>query len=169
MLANNRRLGHRSVVGVWFALALSLTLPLRVHAETPEDARIMIAPDFQYRGPAGAAHSVWRVADETCKRPLLAQPLLTDGMLFDNKWGPVAVPSGARLFLNAAALQGKGGYGVSISLRCGNVSSFVPAAGHLYQIAQPGWPHNCSLAIIDQSTGAPPDSLISYAAKGHCL
>jgi hypothetical protein len=156
------------VPGLLVALTVCMSSGVQ-SADQATQAKLILAPDARYRGPTkGPSQSFVHVTDETCKNLLFSPDLLTNGLLFANKWGPTSVAPDVRLFINARSLQNRPYYVGYTEIMCTNISSFVPLSGHVYEVSQVESSDSCQLQIVDQMTRKPPESLIEYPVANHC-
>lgn len=130
----------------------------------PAGAAVMVAPNAYAGDQVHAAHTFFRVDDEMCKGPIWPRTLLTYGLFFDNKRGPVRVAPDRRLFIQANS-EGTSG---SAFRHCNNIGSFIPEAGHAYEVSQIDAVDSCRLVIVDHASGQEPSSYLAHRVVGPC-
>ena len=111
-----------------------------------------------------AVHGFTFVNDEYCNGKRSARPDLIYGMPPFTRLGPVQVEQDRRLYLLATTFQAL----IGATYSCNNINSFIPLAGHIYQISQVATEKSCHFLIVDTATGEPPESLIAHPVVGGC-
>ena len=134
--------------------------------EPAAPAQIMIAHDAGADDPGHFAHTFFRVDDEMCRGPIWPRTLLTYGLLFANKRGPVPVAADTRLYIQVNSASGTAQPGRTVT--CNNIGSFIPEAGRVYELSQTNSRTGCHFVVVDRATGSLPASYIAHPVVAAC-
>lgn len=108
------------------------------------------------------SQTYFKARSDTCEPPLPVVTLGMQGMLWDNTNAPVSVVADERLFVKGTSLL-TGGIGYVHTSICSSFASFVPEAGHTYELTQTNGRKWCHMRVRDQATSAPPPTFIEPA------
>jgi hypothetical protein len=139
--------------------------PAPVHAEgdpSSADAGTALA-NFVDSGVHNAFFE--SVRDEKCTGGRL-RSLALEGNPFWSTKKPVPLESGVRLFIKAHSKEPAGPYRTH---RCWTLASFVPDAGHKYDISLVAAGSSCAVVVVDEATGVQPTSFVAPPFEKSCL
>lgn len=114
-------------------------------------------------------HSFIKVQNDTCTPRLPLVYIGKIGMVYGgNTKAPVKITANERIYILASGNAGTAlGYGVLMA-ECNNLFSFIPEAGHIYDLSQRFYSRECAVTLKDQVTGLPPPSYQVHPIIENC-